>query len=51
MSVRLDLIYKFFLPDFFSLDHSFEGCSSATHFSLMGALGIVMMEPLIEIGL
>ena len=33
------------------LDHSFERCSSATHFALMSALSVVVMDPLIQIGL
>ncbi len=50
-SVRLDLVYKFFHPDLFAFDHSFEGRSAATHFPLMGALRVVMLKPFIEIDL
>ena len=35
----------------FPLNHSLEGCSSATDFALMGALRVVMMHPLVEISL
>ena len=49
--VRSDLDHKFFLPNFLSLDHSFERSFSATYFSLLGAFGVVVVVPLIEIGL
>ena len=45
------MVYKFFLPDFFAFDHGLERRSSATHFTLMGALRVVVMEPMIQIHL
>ena len=38
ISVRSDLGYRFFLPYLFTLDHSFEGGSPATHLALLGGL-------------
>ena len=34
---------------YFSFDHGFEGCASATHFALMSVLRVVIMHPLIEV--
>ena len=50
-SFRSISVHKLFLPDFFPVDHSFDGYSAATHFALMRALVVVMMQPLIQISL
>ena len=50
-SVRSSSVHKLFLPDFFPVDHSFDGCSAATHFALMRALLVIVMQPFIQIGL
>lgn len=41
--------YELFPPDFVPLAHGFEGRSSATHFTLMRALVVVEVQPVIEI--
>ena len=50
-SVRSSSVHKLFLPDFFPVDHSFDGCSAATHFALTRALVVIVMQPFVEIGL
>ena len=50
-SVRSSSVHELFPPDCFPVDHSFDGCSAAKHFSLMRALLVVVMQPFIQIGL
>ena len=50
-SVRWSSVHKLFPPDFFPIDHSFDGCSAATHFALMRALVVVVVQPVIQISL
>ena len=49
--VRSSLVQQFFVPDVLSVDHGLKRCSATTHFALMGAFGVVMVEPFIEISL
>ena len=51
VSVRPGSVHELFLPDFPALDHGLERRSAATHFALMSALVIVVMQPFIRIGL
>lgn len=50
-SVGPSSVHELFLPDFFALDHGLERRSAATHFALVSALVIVVMQPFIQIGL
>ena len=50
-SVRSRSGHELFPPDYFPVDHSFDGCSAATHFSLMRAVVVVVMQLFVEIGL
>jgi hypothetical protein len=50
-SVRSGSIHELILPDLFALDHGLERRSAATHFTLMSAFGVVVMQPFIQIGL
>jgi len=50
-SVRSGSVHELFLPDFFPVDHGFDGCSAAPHLALTRAFGIVVMQPVIQIGL
>ena len=57
--MKHELIYSYtedrtlslFPPDFFSIDHSFDGCSAATHFALIRALVVIVVQPVIQISL
>ena len=50
-SVRPSSVHELFLPDFFALNHGLERRSAATHFALMRALVVIVMQPFVEIGL
>ena len=49
--VRPSSVHELFPPDCFPVDHSFDGCSAATHFALTRALVVIVMQPFVEIGL
>jgi hypothetical protein len=50
-SVRANLVHELFPPDFFAIDFSFDGRSAATHFALICAFVVVVMQPVVQIGL
>ena len=50
-SVRSSLVHELYPPDCLPVDYSFDGCSAATHFSLMRVLVVIVMQPFIQIGL
>ena len=49
--LRSSSVHELLPPDCFPVDHSFDGCSAATHFALMRALVVIVMQPFVEIGL
>jgi hypothetical protein len=50
-SVRSSSVLELYLPDLFALDHGLKARSPATHFALMSALMVAMVQPFIQIGL
>ena len=49
MSVRLNLVYKLFLPDFFAVLQGLHGRSPFTDFALVGAFIVVVIDPQVQI--
>ena len=51
MSAGQISVQQLFVPDILSIDHGLNRCSATTHFALLAALGSVLGEPFIKIGL
>jgi len=47
--VRLNSAYQFFFPDGFAIVHCRHRRSPTAHFTLLGALIIVIVEPFVQI--